>query len=145
MMIRVSMTCGELVKQHQKLMQISYFEVSWHLCDCWTYDWLYLMAMHRQFPCKMETTLRELVITRGWTDKDCSWTLNMILWSEEPGDWILQHTGDGNVIICRSSSDFGVSDILCSESSPCHKQHRVQVVSITAMNIIIQLCNSPCF
>ena len=69
----------------------------------------------------------------------------MILWSEEPGDWILQHTGDGNVIICRSSSDFGVSDILCSESSPCHKQHRVQVVSITAMNIIIQLCNSPCF
>ena len=58
----------------------------------------------------------------------------MIMRSEEPGDWIL-HAGDGNVIIFRSSSDCGVSDILCSESSPCHKQHRLQVVSITAMNI----------
>ena len=58
----------------------------------------------------------------------------MIMRSEEPGDWIL-HAGDGNVIIFRSSSDCGVSDILCSESSPCHKQHRVQVASITVMNI----------
>ena len=49
----------------------------------------------------------------------------MIMRSEEPGDWIL-HAGDDNVIIFRSSSDCGVSDILCSESSPCHKQHRVQ-------------------
>ena len=34
----------------------------------------------------------------------------MIMQSEEPGDWL--HAGDGNVIIFRSSSDCGVSDIL---------------------------------